>query len=45
MNNHTMFLWVACVPALLLVVAEAVAVCLRLRRARAAAMQAERGDA
>jgi cytochrome c-type biogenesis protein CcmH/NrfF len=42
MNNHALFLWGACVPALLLVIAEAVLVCLRLKRARTAASQAER---
>jgi hypothetical protein len=41
MSHHAMFLWAACLPALLLVVAEGVLVCRRLRRAREAAMRQE----
>lgn len=41
--SHAMFLWAACGPALLLIVAEAVLVRRRLRRARATALDAERG--
>ena len=43
MNNHLLFLWGACGPALLLLVVEAVLVCRRLKRAREAASHAERG--
>ncbi len=42
MTDHTMFLWGACLPALLLVIAEGVLVCRRLHRARTAA---QRGSA
>jgi len=40
-NDHSLFVWVACAPALVLLVVEAAAVCWRLRRAKAAAVAKE----